>query len=200
MTLLAPTSPLIRPVRAADSARTARTLARAFYDDPINRWMMRREERFVPAFDFFLRRIWLPHSEVYETADGAGVACWLPPGKAHMSIGEQLRLFPEMIKVLGGDLPRTLSAMSAMEKDHPHEPHWYLNLIGVDPSAQSRGHGSALIAHTLQRCDAAGLPSYLDSNTERSIPLYERHGFEVTEEVRLPKGGPPFWRMWREAR
>lgn len=28
--------------------------------------------------------------------------------------------------------------------------------------------------------------------------VYERHGFEVTEEFRLPKGGPPLWRMWRE--
>jgi ribosomal protein S18 acetylase RimI-like enzyme len=200
MTPEAPTSPLIRPVPVTDSERAARTLARAFYDDPINRWMMRRDERFVPGFDFFLRRVWLPHGEVYETADGAGVACWLPPGKAHMSVGDQLRAFPAMIKALGRDLPRALSTLGAMEKDHPREPHWYLNLIGVDPSAQSRGLGSALIAHTLQRCDAEHLPAYLEANTERSIPLYERHGFEVTAEVRVPKGGPPFWRMWREAR
>jgi ribosomal protein S18 acetylase RimI-like enzyme len=200
MTNYAPSSPLIRPVAAADSARAARTLAAAFYDDPINRWMMRDLDRFVPAFDFFLRRIWLPHGEVYETADGYGVACWLPPGKAHMSFLEQLRVLPEMVRVLGRNLRWTMSTMSAMEKDHPRERHWYLNLIGVDPSTQSRGHGSALIAHTLERCDADRLPAYLDANTERSIPLYERHGFEVTEEVRLPKGGPPFWRMWREAR
>jgi GNAT superfamily N-acetyltransferase len=93
-----------------------------------------------------------------------------------------------------------MSATGLMEKDHPHEPHWYLNLIGVEPSAQGHGGGSALLAHTLERCDAEGLPAYLDSNTERSIPLYQRHGFEVTEEVRLPRGGPPFWRMWRERR
>lgn len=193
-------APSIRPLAPTDAARVARTLARAFYDDPINRWMMPRDERLVPAFDFYVRRIWLPHGEIYETADGAAVACWLPPGKAHMAAFDQLRLLPAMVRALGRDLPRVIRAMSAMEKDHPHEPHWYLNLIGTDPSAQGRGLGSALIAHTLERCDADGLPAYLESNTERSIPLYERHGFEVTEEVRLPKGGPPFWRMWREAR
>ena len=41
MTVLAPASPLIRPVRAADSARAARVLARAFADDPVSRWMLR---------------------------------------------------------------------------------------------------------------------------------------------------------------
>ena len=191
--------PRIKPVPATDSARVAGILARAFADDPVTRWMLPRESRLEPGFEFYFRRIWLPHDAVYETADGRAVAAWLPPGKAHMSIVEQLRLLPGMAAVVGRDLPRILAGTGAMEKNHPQESHWYLNMIGVEPSGQGRGHGSALLAHTLARCDAEGSPAYLDATTERSIGLYERHGFEVTEEVRLPKGGPPFWRMWREA-
>jgi ribosomal protein S18 acetylase RimI-like enzyme len=200
MTLQTPMSLDVRPVPAADASRAAATLARAFHDDPVSRWMMRRDSRLAPAFDFYLRRLWLPNGEVYETADGRGVACWLPPGKAHLGFLEQMRLLPGLARILGRDLPRVMSASSLMEKDHPHERHWYLNLIGVEPSAQGLGGGSALLAHTLERCDADGLPAYLDANTERSIPLYQRHGFEVTGEMRLPRGGPTFWRMWRNGR
>jgi ribosomal protein S18 acetylase RimI-like enzyme len=71
-------------------------------------------------------------------------------------------------------------------------------MIGVDPTGQGRGLGSALISHTLARADAEEMPAYLDATSERSVPLYERHGFEVTEEFHLPKGGPPLWRMWRD--
>lgn len=196
--LQAPSSPRVRPVPAGDSARAARTLARAFSDDPVARWMVPRESRLAPGFDLYLRRIWMPHDAVYESVDGRAVACWMPPGTSHMSLVQQLRLLPRLAAVAGRDLPRLLSATAVLEKDHPHESHWFLNMLGVEPSGQGRGFGSALLAHTLERCDAEGSPAYLDATTERGRALYERHGFEVTEEVRLPKGGPPFWRMWRE--
>jgi len=193
-----PSTITITQVPAAQHRLVARVFARAFADDPVNRWMMRSDDRFEPGFDFYARRIWLPHGAAWATGDGRAVACWLPPGKAHMSLLEQLRLLPAMAAVAGRDLPRLLAGTSAMEKNHPHDPHWYLNMVGVEPAGQGRGLGSALIAHTLDRADAEGMPAYLDATTYRSVGLYERHGFEVTEEFRLPKGGPPLWRMWRD--
>jgi hypothetical protein len=50
----------------------------------------------------------------------------------------------------------------------------------------------------LERCDRDGVPAYLESSKERNVVLYERHGFRVVEQLRLPKDGPPIWRMWRE--
>ncbi len=199
MTAYAPTSPLVRPVTAGDHTRAGGVLARAFDDDPIARWMT-PSKPLDRSFHFDMRRLWLPHGGVYETADGRAVAVWLPPGKAHMSLIEQLRVLPGLAAAVGRDLSRVLSATGLIEKDHTHEDHWYLNMVGAVPSAQGRGYGSALLARTLERIDAEGMPAYLDATTERSRGLYERHGFEVTEEVRLPKGGPPFWRMWRERR
>ena len=46
----------------------------------------------------------------------------------------------------------------------------------------------------LVRCDADGLPAYLDATSERSRALYALQGFEVTEELRLPAGAP-LWPM-----
>ena len=42
-----------------------------------------------------------------------------------------------------------------MDECHPDESHWYLPMIGVEPSAQGEGLGAALLRHALARCDAA---------------------------------------------
>ena len=86
-----------------------------------------------------------------------------------------------------------------MEEFHPKEPHWYLPMIGVDPSRQGQGYGSALLKAALKRCDADGLPAYLESSNPRNVPLYERHGFEVIGEIK-PDDHPGLTPMYRAAR
>ena len=85
-----------------------------------------------------------------------------------------------------------------MESRLPDEPHWHLFFLGVDPERQGQGVGSALMRPMLERLDREGTPVYLEASTERSRALYIRHGFVCLDEVRLPGGGPPLWRMWRE--
>lgn len=65
--------------------------------------------------------------------------------------------------------------------------------MGVLPSMQGRGLGSALMRPTLDRCDREGLPAYLEASSERSTALYERLGFRVTRELRI--GGSPSLRL-----
>ena len=84
-----------------------------------------------------------------------------------------------------------------MEKAHPEEPHWYLAVLGTAPEHQGKGVGSALISPILQKCDAEGVPAYLESSKESNIPFYQRHGFEVTGEIKV-KNGPTLWPMWRD--
>jgi GNAT superfamily N-acetyltransferase len=104
-----------------------------------------------------------------------------------------------MARIYGPALPRILRVLAFVEARHPHEPHYYLQFIGVEPKRQGNGTGSALLRPVLERCDREGLPAYLEASNERSRALYARHGFELVEEARLPGGGPPIWRMWREA-
>ena len=93
---------------------------------------------------------------------------------------------------------RGIGGLRALERHHPHDPHWYLDYIAVEPGGQGVGAGSALLAPMLARCDTEGRPAYLNAGSERSRDLYLRHGFAVRSELRLPFGGPPLWRMWRE--
>ena len=88
-------------------------------------------------------------------------------------------------------MARVLQAMAAAA------PHWYLDTIGVAPTAQRRGVGKALIEHVLVHADAERLPAYLDTSAEWNLPYYKRFGFAVTAECRLPNGVPA-WGMTRE--
>jgi ribosomal protein S18 acetylase RimI-like enzyme len=66
-----------------------------------------------------------------------------------------------------------------MGRYHPSEPHWYLPLVGVDPSQQGKGFGSALLQYALIQCDRESKLAYLESSNSKNIPLYQRHGFEL---------------------
>ena len=75
---------------------------------------------------------------------------------------------------------------------------WYLLTLGVDPPRQGRGIGSALMRPVLTRADAEGLPCYLETEKERNVRFYGKHGFEVVAQGEGPAGGPAFWTMKRE--
>ena len=76
-------------------------------------------------------------------------------------------------------------------------PCWHLNGIGVDPSAQRTGLGSALINHMLPRIDDDALPAFLDTSAPDNLGYYKRFGFRVTAESTLPNG-TPLWGMTRQ--
>jgi ribosomal protein S18 acetylase RimI-like enzyme len=188
-------------LRAEDVPRAARVLAAAFADDPVARWCFPdRRGTLERAFALFMRRVWLPHRQCFTTDRGVGAACWLPPEHWHVPWSRQLALAPALVTIVRGRMSRFLAFLALLESSHPRPRHWYLPLLGVDPDWQGRGFGSQLMRPVLERCDAERTPAYLEASTPRNRALYERHGFEVTRELRLPMGGPPMWPMWREPR
>jgi ribosomal protein S18 acetylase RimI-like enzyme len=86
-------------------------------------------------------------------------------------------------------------AVEQMRADTLPGPHWYLAGIGVDPSAQRRGIGAALLQPGLEAAASAGLPTVLLTNNEANLHFYESHGFAVEHEGRTPEGGPRAWAM-----
>jgi GNAT superfamily N-acetyltransferase len=193
----------IRKVAEADVPHVARALARAFYDDPlIGRWVVpddtRRMRKLERGFELYARRIWLREDECYTTDRLIGGAMWMPPGIWHVNVSQQLRLLPAMAAILGRELPRLLFLLNAFEAKHPHDPHYYLPVVGVEPEWQGRGFGAALLRPVLGRCDRAACPPILRRGA-RATALYERHGFEVVEEMTV-RDSRPAWRVWREPR
>jgi ribosomal protein S18 acetylase RimI-like enzyme len=94
---------------------------------------------------------------------------------------------------------RLLALLDDMEKHHPMERrHAYLFFLGVRRSLHGHGIGSRLLKVATDRLDAEGLPAYLETQTERNLGLYRRHGFEVISKHKPRPDSPPLWSMWRE--
>ncbi|HEY5941816.1 MAG TPA: GNAT family N-acetyltransferase [Solirubrobacterales bacterium] len=177
--------------------RIVADLHAAFMDDPVLCWAFpdegKRRRYGKHYFEMQARR--LVAGGLAWRADGGG-ALWAGAGRWRESPLEALRLGASTFRGIWPRGGRVARGLLGIESRHPREPHLYLAVVGVRPEGQGRGLGTALLRPGLAEADRLGLPAYLESSSIRNVPLYERHGFEVTEEVQLP-GGPPVWLMWR---
>jgi ribosomal protein S18 acetylase RimI-like enzyme len=86
----------------------------------------------------------------------------------------------------------------ALARVHPRAPHWYLSTLGVDPPAQGRGVGRALLDHWLAGVDADALPAWLETDRQANLAFYRRAGFEVARRSEVL--GTTIWCMLRPER
>jgi GNAT superfamily N-acetyltransferase len=195
-----PEAPQARAATPADVAALAHTLAAAFEDDPIFGWLLpdrrRRHTRLLRFFALEVGDVVLPSGSVWMSPEGSGACLELPPGEWRMPLRTQARHAPQFVAVFGRSLPRALITITTMERRHLREPHLYVPYIGVAPEAQGAGLGSRLLGRTLERADAAGLPTYLEATSEQNAALYARHGFEHLGAFTV-LGSPPLWPMRR---
>ncbi|SCX02503.1 MULTISPECIES: GNAT family N-acetyltransferase [Mycobacteriaceae] len=196
----------VRPAVRADIAALSQVLGRAFYDDPVMAWMLpdpvARRRKLHRVFAALTRHHHLSRGGVEVAAAGSvlgAAALWDPPGQWRHTVGEQVRAAPGLLLAFGAALRRGQQAEELMQRHHPEEPHWYLAVIGSDPSVRGSGQGQALMRSRLDRCDAEHAPAYLESSNPANIGYYQRFGFEVTGEIALPDG-PSLWPMWRQPR
>jgi GNAT superfamily N-acetyltransferase len=94
---------------------------------------------------------------------------------------------------------RSLSADGAMHEGHPDGDHLFVWMLTVSPAAQRSGVGRALLSTALERADAKGVPTYLDTANPANLPYYRSFGFEPTGDTELPRGAR-LWFMYRSMR
>jgi ribosomal protein S18 acetylase RimI-like enzyme len=175
----------VRSIDEASADAAYATIVLAFGADPATRWTWPRADDFLRNMPQAARAFssrGFARGTAYEVAGFAGVALWLSPG---VTANEE-ELSAIMERTAHADIKQDLSQVfERMAGFHPHQPHWYLPLIGVDPAHQGQGLGDRLMVHALARCDADGLPAYLESSNPRNIPFYERHGFEALGKIQV---------------
>ena len=136
------------------------------------------------------------HGSAHYLEGYTGAALWLPPNVQP----DDDDLFSLFQRTVAEELHKDVFAVfEQMGRYHPREPYWYLPLIGVDPSRQGQGYGSALMAHGIAPCDRNRTLAYLESSSPRNIPLYKRFGFEVIGTIQVG-ASPPIFPMLRKPR
>ena len=199
--------PVIRLARS-QIERASEVVARAFQDDPL--W----KHIFPPKIKRASGLSWLTvgairyaqrYGEVYTTKSVDSLAVWLSPDNTTMTLGKMLRagMLTVPLKIGLAALARLINFQIYTDKLHKQSvsaQHWYLLLLGVEPSCQGEGIGTSLIQPAQVRADADGLPCYLETLNEKSIPFYQKHGYNVESEVVLPSGGLHIWALLRESR
>jgi GNAT superfamily N-acetyltransferase len=144
----------IRPAVSADAPE----LARLRYD-------LRRElDPVVEAEDTFLRRC----------------AGWMSD---RLQPGGTWRCF---VALLRGRLVGTLWLQDLEKLPNPvghSELHGYVSSVYVAPESRGLGIGSALLQACLSDADTRGLDALFLWPSDRSRPLYHRHGFKAGEDL-----------------
>ena len=183
------------------------TLCLAFDDDPMWSAVLPDRTEYERAMSIVWKGVIAychTYGLVHTTTDVAGVACWAAPGKARPTLWRTLRtgfLLPRSVMVLSAaSRKRFLSVVGWIDRFHGKvmsEPHWYLWALGVEPDMQGQGIGGRLLEPVLEMADESGMPWYLETQTEWNVAFYQRHGFEVVREERMPDLDLPIWFMVR---
>ena len=183
----------------SDQARVFATLVLAFAADPVERWLYPEPAQYLAHFPGFLAAFAGPafrEQTVWRLGEFSAVAVWLPPGTEAAGDAIVNSLAETVAASQHDDM---FAVLGQMDTAHPDYPHWYLPWFAVDTALQSRGLGTQLMQPCLQQVDTTHRPAYLETPNPRTIPFYQRHGFEVTGEARAGTC-PPITFMLRAAR
>jgi ribosomal protein S18 acetylase RimI-like enzyme len=131
----------------------------------------------------------------------AATAVWLPPGGFPWSTRRKVAATLDFVRVFAADpraFPTFIRYGSNVERAHPTEPHWYLEVLSVRPEHQRQGLGSRLVTPILERADGERMPCYLETADPANVDFYRRFGFEVVNPaLEVIAGGPPLITMRR---
>jgi ribosomal protein S18 acetylase RimI-like enzyme len=190
----------------AHTQQAMAALGKAFANDPLMKYVIPDEDKrpqATPELYGGIIRYALLYGKAYTTSNVDGAACWLPPDQSSPSLLRMLKA--GMLKVpflLGWKSYRRLTGFEAqaeiLHKRHATQPHWYLWALGVDPACQGKGFGGILLQPILARADREKTPCYLETQNEKNLHFYEKHGFEVCEHKEVFKNAVNTWAMLRQ--
>jgi ribosomal protein S18 acetylase RimI-like enzyme len=196
-------------LRKDQAEAAAELLARAFQNDPLFSYFFpgpeERAKKLPALFSLMVHR---GLSEGVATAASdrlEAISIWFPPDKSEASewSGITSGALGMAVEVGLGAVSRmwrfSRNAERVRGRRAPSD-HWVLQTVGVDPKLQGKGYGSALLRSQLKILDRHDTPCYLDTQSERNVPFYERLGFRVAQRSTLAGTEIVSWAMVRKHR
>ena len=192
--------PTVRQAIVSEVPAVAQLLARAFADDPIERWCLAcRGYQAVLELEFReVAGLIAPEGWLWVADALHGVAAWIPPSAGYDDSAVDAVVNPVLTEY-GGDPCRVTTFWAWVESHRPDVPHWYLDFIAVDPDNRGSGCGGLLLRSGLARVDGQTESVFLVTGNPRTVPWYERFGFRTLRSEDAPHGGPRVWFMIRSA-
>lgn len=191
-------------VGAGEVPVAAAVLGRAFESDPLARFLFPKRSvhpDLAPLLFAAVVRYHCMFGRADRLVSFGGVALWLAPGQLETAEGLRQAGFDRLSEQIGRPAVERMGlvdvAIEEARRRAVPEPHWYLRLLGVEPSQQSGGLGGALLQHGLARADGSGAPCYLETFREQTIGFYLRHGFELLTDDVETTSGIHYWGLIR---
>jgi GNAT superfamily N-acetyltransferase len=187
------------PVAASEQTKAISTLVSAFTDDPVERWLFPETEQYLTHFPVFVASFAgdaFKNETAWMLGDYDAIALWLAPGSEPDGEAIGAILSDTVAPEKHDDM---FAVLEQMEHFHPAFPHWYLPWLGVDRHLQGGGLGAKLLQHGLALVDQSHHPAFLETPNPRTVPFYERHGFQ-TIAIAQQGACPPMTLMLRDAR
>jgi ribosomal protein S18 acetylase RimI-like enzyme len=199
----------VRALGRADVDAAGALLGRAFRDNPVYKAILGRltddQRGAVVAgvkrgFADAASR-WQQASGVWQDEQLVAVSLVCAPGQYPHSTLAFLRHARGCVPSGPRGIWNFLRVDAYITRRHVREPHFYLFVLGVEPSHQGTGLGKLLLGKLSEQADAADLPCYLETDKPSSVQLYRSMGYEVLTEEEVPgMAGLKMWRMERPTR
>jgi GNAT superfamily N-acetyltransferase len=181
----------------------------AFLEDPIFRFHFPDPQLRRKVLGIFFRDVVRAHmhfAQVYAAFDRGrliGTAVWRPPDVHVTGLWAHLRgvlTHYRLLTLSPRAVQKLLRGFAELEATHPNFPHWYLFFVGVEAGQRGRGIGARLMAPVLRVADLTGVPCYLETPFQQTLPFYRALGYEITSEPKPFAGAPQLWAMGRTPR
>jgi ribosomal protein S18 acetylase RimI-like enzyme len=190
----------------ADLTPAAEMLYRAFADNPMMRFMAsvaRSTNHAVREnFTYVLQRARVNGIITRTSARYEGVAVWFLQGFARSNFALDSRIAWYMLRSYRlRDIQSLLPFYVKIEQAHERiirQPHYYLEILGVDPQYQGQGFSSKLLRPVLSHADQHRKTCYLETQSPNNVSLYQHFGFEVMDTIPVDFDPVPYTLMLRK--
>ncbi len=195
---------LIQPITRQTYRQAAQVLGTAFADDPVSVAVYNNfsPEKRIHALtvDFSIELLVCIRKgypiHINKAGKVVAVAMIYPPGGYPLPVIDQWSMMIKSILRNGVyDIRGWLKWLDETDNNHPAEPHYYLEYLGVEPGYQGKGFGSSILQHLAAMADENGIGCYLENANPLNVKLYQRFGFQILRQKDII--GIPTWFMWR---
>lgn len=181
-------------LQATDVSRIVDVFSEAFHDYPVMRFVLAGNQdydtRLSALVHFFVSARSIRGEPLFGVLEDdrlvAAATVSFPSDVARRPALEAAR--DAVWKELGASARDRYEACGEVWKDFSApEPHIHLNMIGVRPSAQGRGHARRLLDHVHRMSEAVpgSVGVTLTTEDPKNLAFYERAGYQVTGHGRV---------------